>query len=66
MREWPWPVHGSLAVTTLLVNVWAFWIEFRNVRINASSIDEVLNEVDRIRAARGLSSNAEALLRDEH
>jgi hypothetical protein len=63
LREWPWPVHSSLAVATLLVNLWACLIEYRSVRINAGAIVEVLNEVDRIRAARGLPSNAEALER---
>ncbi len=61
MREWPWPVHGSLAVATLLVNLWAFVVEYRNVTINGGVIEEVLREVDRIRAARGLPSNADAL-----
>jgi hypothetical protein len=63
LREWPWPVHGSLAVATLLVNLWAFVIEYRNVRTNGGIIEEVLREVDRIRAARGLPSNADALER---
>jgi hypothetical protein len=64
-REWHWTVHFTLALLTLLVNVWAFWIELRNVRINAGVIEDVMREVDRIRAARGLPSNAEAL-REAH
>jgi hypothetical protein len=60
-RQWPWYVHGSLAVLTLLMNGWAFVIEFRNVSINGRIIEEVLAETDRIRAARGLPSNADAL-----
>jgi amino acid transporter len=60
-REWPWTVHFSLAVVTLLVNLWAFWVELRNVHINASVIDDVMREVDRIRSAQGLPCNAEAL-----
>ena len=61
MKAWPWPVHAGLATLTLAVNLWAFRIEYRNVRANAEVIDEVMREVDRIRAERGLPSNAEAL-----
>jgi hypothetical protein len=60
-HEWPWQVHLSLGIATLLVNVWAFVVERRNVRINAGILDDILREVDRIRAAAGLPSNAEAL-----
>jgi hypothetical protein len=58
---WPWFVHGSLAVITLVVNCWAFVLEYRNVSANADVIQAVLGEVDRIRAERGLPSNMEAL-----
>ena len=58
---WPWPVHATLAVLTLLVNGWAFAVELRNVRTNAGVLDEVMREVDRVRAEHGLPSNAEAL-----
>jgi len=61
MREWPGWIHVTLAVATLVVNVWAFRIEFRNVSINGGVIDDVLREVDRIRSEQGLPSNAEAL-----
>ncbi len=61
MRWCHWSVHFSAATITLLVNAWAFTVEYRNVGINAGVIDEVMREVDRIRAARGLPSNAEAL-----
>jgi hypothetical protein len=60
-QQWPWAYHAGLAVLTLLVNAWAFRVEYRNVGINAGIIDEVLREVDRIRAERGLPPNAEAL-----
>ena len=60
-REWPWQVHMTLAVASILVNVWALRIEYRNVRTNAGVIEQVMHEVDRIRAERGLPSNAEAL-----
>ena len=61
LQEWPWMAHASLAVATLVINLWAFRLEYRNLRINAEVITDALHEVDRIRAARGLPSNAEAL-----
>jgi hypothetical protein len=60
-HEWPWPVHATLAVATLLVNGWAFAVEIRNVGINSGVIDDVMREVDRLRAEQGLPSNEEAL-----
>jgi cytochrome bd-type quinol oxidase subunit 2 len=65
LKEWPWMAHASLAVATLVINLWAFRIEYRNIRMNAGVIDNVLREVDRIRAERGLPSNAEALRQTE-
>jgi hypothetical protein len=62
---WPWPVHATLAVLTLLVNGWAFVVELRNVRINGGILDEVMREVDRIRAEHGLPPNAEALRQEQ-
>lgn len=61
LREWPWPIHATMAVVTLAVNLWAYRIEYRDLTINAGVLDEVLREVDRIRSERGLPSNAEAL-----
>ncbi len=61
MREWPGWIHFALAIATLLINLWAFGIEYRNVRINGEVIDAVLREVERIRAEHGLPTNAEAL-----
>lgn len=61
LKEWPWQVHATLASITLLINAWAFRVEYRNVAKNAGILDDVLREVDRIRAERGLPSNAEAL-----
>jgi len=61
MHEWPGWIHLTLAVATLVINPWAFRIEYRNVRINGGVIDAVLGEVERIRAEHGLPSNAEAL-----
>jgi hypothetical protein len=60
-QGWPWQVHFLLGFATLLVNAWAFAVELRNVQINAGVLGDVLREVDRIRAAHGLPSNAEAL-----
>jgi hypothetical protein len=60
-REWPGWIHLALAVASLLVNLWAFRIEYRNVSTNGGVIDDVLREVDRIRAEHGLPSNEESL-----
>jgi hypothetical protein len=60
-RNWPWGYHAALAAASLLVNVWVFRVEYRNVRVNAGVLAEVMREVDRIRAERGLPPNAEAL-----
>jgi hypothetical protein len=61
LQEWPWFVHACLALAAFLVNLWAFHVEYRDVSANALVLDSVLAEVDRIRAARGLPTNAEAL-----
>jgi hypothetical protein len=58
---WPWQLHAALATASLLVNLWAFRIGFRSIQRNAEVIEAVLADVDRIRAERGLPSNAEAL-----
>jgi hypothetical protein len=65
LQAWHWSVHLALAVATLLVNLWAFRVEFRNVTRNAAIIPAVLADVDRIRLAHGLKPNAEALLEEE-
>ena len=54
------PLHFSLAILSLLINLWATRVEYRNVSINVGIIDEVMNEVERIRAERGLPPSAEA------
>ncbi len=61
LQEWPWQVHFGLAIAALLVNLWAFRVEYRFVHENAGILEGVLREVDRIRAERGLPSNALAL-----
>ncbi len=65
LQAWPWYVHMILGLLTLLINLWAFRIELRNVTINAGVIDAVMREVDRIRALQGLESNEVALLEEE-
>jgi hypothetical protein len=61
LQAWPWQVHFTLGVVTLVVNAWAMRLEYRNLRINAVTLEEVLTEVDRVRAERGLPPNEEAL-----
>jgi len=61
---WAGVLHACLALATLAVNAWAFRIEYRNVATNAGIIDRVMEEVDRIRAERGLPTNAEAWERE--
>lgn len=65
MREWPWFLHGSLAILTIAINLWAYRVEYRNISTNAGVIADVLREVDRIRAERGLPSNEEALRQEQ-
>ncbi len=65
MAGWPWQLHLGLTIALLLVNVWACVVEYRAVRTNARVLDEVYREVDRIRAAHGLPTNAEALRASE-
>jgi hypothetical protein len=62
MMVWPWWVHASLGVATLLVNAWAYRIEYRCLAENGWVLEEVMRQVDRIRAEQGLPTNAEALL----
>ena len=61
VEVWPWQIHATLATLTLLVNVWAFRIEYRCLQTNAGILEDVMREVDHLRAERGLPSNAEAL-----
>lgn len=64
-QSWSWHVHATGAFLTLLINLWAFRVEYRNVSTNAAIIQAVLDEVDRIRQRSGLNSNAEALAEEE-
>jgi hypothetical protein len=61
LQHWPWQVHLGLAVAALIVNLWAFRLEYRVVTENAEILEAVLREVDRIRAEKGLPPNDEAL-----
>jgi hypothetical protein len=61
LQAWHWSIHATLAFLTVLINLWAFAVEHRNVTANAQVILDVLVEVDRRRAAQGLPSNAAAL-----
>jgi hypothetical protein len=61
VEAWPWEVHATLATFTLLINLWAFGLEYRCLQTNIGVLDEVMRQVDRLRAERGLPSNTEAL-----
>ena len=56
---WHWGIHLTLAVLAILINLWAFGVEYRCLSVNAAVIEGVMNEVERIRAERGLMSSAE-------
>jgi hypothetical protein len=61
LKSWPWQIHFTLGLLTLVVNFWAFLLEYRNVLANAATLEEVLQEVDRLRAEQGLPPNEQAL-----
>jgi cytochrome b561 len=58
---WPWSVHLVLALLVVVVNLWVFRVEYRNVTLNGRLLDGMIGEIERIRAERGLPSSAEAL-----
>jgi hypothetical protein len=62
---WPWGLYLGLGLASLFINLWANVIEVRNVRINTGIIDQVMQEVERIRAEHGLPTNEEALQQEE-
>lgn len=66
LQEWPWQVHATLATLTLIINFWAFSVEFDCLNTNARVLVAVLDEVDRIRREQGLVSNAEALAQEQN
>jgi hypothetical protein len=61
----PWHFHATFATLTLVVNFWAYGVEYRCLSINAHVLDQVLEGVERLRAQRGLPSNAEELRQRE-
>jgi hypothetical protein len=61
LKEWPWPVHATLATLALIINLWSYRIEYRNVNANGAILEQVMAEVDRVCAERGLPSNEERL-----
>lgn len=50
----PSTVHLTIAVLTVLVNVAVSVYEFRSIERNGEIVEEVMNEVNRIRTERGL------------
>jgi hypothetical protein len=62
---WPWYYHYTLATCTLIVNFWAFRIEFQCLRANVAVLRDVLIAVDEIRTARGLPTNEMALQEEQ-
>lgn len=64
LREWRWEVHMISAFATLLINLWAFRIEYRAIAENLGIIDGIVEEVELRRAAAGLKPNAQALEED--
>ena len=61
LQAWPWWVHATLGILTLVINLWAFRIELSCLTENVRVLDGILVEVDRVRLEQGLNSNAEAL-----
>jgi len=61
LAGWHWSIHFGLTTAALLVNLVVFLREYLAVTENAAILDGVLREVDRVRAERGLPTNAEAL-----
>jgi hypothetical protein len=61
LQSWHWTIHASLAVLTLILNMYAFVVEYRSLSLNGVVIEKVLEEVERMRAERGLPSSQEAL-----
>lgn len=66
MGVWHWSIHATLALLALVINAWAYNVEYHCLAENALVLDGVMREVDRIRAEHGLPPNAEALLEQEH
>lgn len=65
LQGWNWIIHFSFGIATLVVNLAVFRREYIYVAENGTIIENVLIEVDRVRAEKGLPSNAEALVERE-
>jgi hypothetical protein len=50
----PSTLHLTIAILTVAVNVWVSIFEFRSIERNGEIVEEVMNEVNRIRTERGL------------
>ncbi len=61
LRAWHWTIHASLAGATLIVNLLAFIIEVRNVRLNGAVVEKVREEAERMRREQGLPSSEQVL-----
>jgi hypothetical protein len=61
LQGWPYEIHLYGAIGAIVLNFWAYRIEYRNLRRNEEVLAGVYREVDRVRAERGLPSNEEAL-----
>jgi hypothetical protein len=48
LLDWPWFLHGALALATLAINLWAFRVELHCLTVNARVIDAVMGEVERL------------------
>ena len=59
LQLWHWGIHLTLAILTILINLWAFRVEYQCLTMNAQVIENVQAEVERIRAEQGLPSSAE-------
>jgi hypothetical protein len=61
LLDWPWVLHGGMALATLAVNLWAFRVELRYLAENTQVLQAVMDEVERLRSLAGLPGNARAL-----
>src|SRR5262245_50118932 len=61
LQDWSWLVHFALACLAIGLNVWAYIVEWRGLKLNEGILAATYHEVDRIRAERGLPPNDEAL-----
>jgi hypothetical protein len=60
-QAWPGWIHLTLAGTTMLLNLYVFWVELDNMQLNGRILEAVITEVERMRAEQGLPSSEEAL-----